>query len=170
MFLSPLQNKEMAGQGVLNDIDGNKLAIYDSGLNKPSIFAHEISHVLGLTHSFRTYHERETIDMFNEEIKSFDRIYQKMLDANTPKKIIAQKWKLDKERYKDLRSYLNIHYRNKALTFDQATTENFMDYPDLRDSNNQIIRKNPYKKISYHKYQWKAMQDDVVKFYSKKKL
>jgi len=170
MFLSPLQNKEIAGQGELNDIDGNKLVIYESGLSDPSIFAHEISHVLGLSHSFQKYAKRETIDMYNEEIKRLDRYYQNMLDANTPKKIIAQEWKMDKEQYKFLRSYLNIYYRNKVLTFDQATTENFMDYPDLRDSNNQIIRKNPHKKISYHKYQWKAMQDDVVKFYSKKKL
>ncbi len=171
LFLSPISNKDIGGKGELNNIDGKSLVLYESGLNDSGIFAHEISHVLGLAHSFQSWNKRSDIDYFNERIKKMDKTFQYMLDNNYSKETIQNEWIQVKDEYSELRSYLNLYYRNPH-TFDQATTENFMDYKHLTEENEEgekvTIRLNTKKRTSFMKFQWKAMQDDLIKFYSKK--
>ncbi len=167
LFLSPMKSKELKGQGELNDIDGKSLVIYQSGLNNKGVFAHEISHVIGLTHSFQKWDDKSDINDFNERIIEIDNYFQSLLDNNYPKEEIVQKWKSYKDEYRNLRSYLNLYYRN-LYVFDQAMTENFMDYKYLTDDDDKIIRRNSKKRTSFMKYQWKAIQDDILKFYNKK--
>jgi hypothetical protein len=102
-----------------------------------------------------------------------DKTFQYMLDNNYSKETIQNEWIQVKDEYSELRSYLNLYYRNPH-TFDQATTENFMDYKHLTEENEEgekvTIRLNTKKRTSFMKFQWKAMQDDLIKFYSEKPL
>ena len=99
----------------------------------------------------------------NRFIKQVDDAINYRLQNNFPKEEIAEIWNEHKEAYKRIRSKLNVHYRN-LHKFDQATTENIMDYPDYSE-NDIVVRTNPFKKRSFWKFQWKALQDDVKKFY-----
>jgi hypothetical protein len=43
-----------------------------------------------------------------------------------------------------------------------------MGYPSLKESNGNSAPLTPFKRLRFWNFQWKAMQDDLIKFYSKK--
>ena len=96
----------------------------------------------------------EDVFAMNKFIKQVDDYFKYMIKNNYPQNKIAEEWSKHKDRYKEYRVYLNIFYRNPYV-FEKTKTENFMDYENV--------------KKSFWKYQWKSMQDDVVKFYNIKK-
>jgi len=55
--------------------------------------------------------------------------------------------------YRISREELNVYYRN-MYKFKKGMTDNFMDYHNTREA--------------FWKFQWKALQDDVIKFYKTK--
>ncbi len=153
LFLSPLKKEEVGGEGEISEIDAKRLVIYQSNLGDKKSFVHEVSHVLGLTHSFEEKSTDEDVFKMNTFIKQVDDSMNSMIANNVPKDEIVVKWNTYKENYKNCRSYLNTYYRNPYF-FEKTKTENIMDY----DNN----------KTSFWKYQWNAMQDDIIKFYSVK--
>ncbi len=154
LFLSPLRKKEAGGEGEINEIDAKRLVVYQSNLWKKETFAHEISHVLGLTHPFQEKVGQKKINEYDQYIIEIDDYFNSLLKNKTPETEIAKEWSYYKNNYRDVRSYLNLYYRNPYM-FDKKKTENIMDYSN--------------KKKSFWKYQWKAMQDDIIKFYNVKK-
>lgn len=161
IFLSPLQNVGndgtggAGGYGNLNDIDSKNLAIFETNLWNKESFAHEIAHVAGLEHSFK-----EEKDLTDEEILNRNNVIHyvddkinSMIKSNKSKEEIANFWKEWKKSYKISREDLNVHYRN-LHKFKQGNTDNFMDYYNKREL--------------FWKFQWKALQDDVIKFYKTK--
>ncbi len=160
VFLSPIENigndgKEGAGgYGNLGDIDSKNLAIFETNLWNKESFAHEIAHVAGLEHSFKEkddeYNNPSILDNHNTYIKQVDDYLNYMINNGSSKKEIADFWNSKKEDYSYVRSKLNIYYRN-LHKFKQGKTDNFMDYYNT--------------KKSFWKFQWKALQDDIIKFY-----
>ncbi len=160
VFLSPLKNvkegedglEEIGGYGNIGDIDSKNLAIFYSNLWNKETFAHEIAHVAGLEHSFKEKENLNDLDVFerNRFIKQVDQAIQSMIEDNYPKKDIADFWNKHKKNYAKYRSQLNIYYRN-LHKFKKTQTDNFMDYYN--------------KRKAFWKFQWKALQDDVLKFY-----
>ncbi len=153
VFLSPLSQEQAGGEGNIRNIEAKQCVVYYDNLWNKETFAHEISHVLGLTHSFQEKNSKEDIFIMNRFIKQVDDYINYMIDNNKSKHEIAEEWDKYKEQYKEYRSYLNIYYRNPYI-FEKAKTENIMDYDNIRKS--------------FWKYQWKAMQDDMIKFYNTK--
>jgi hypothetical protein len=108
--------------------------------------------VAGLEHSFK-----EDTDLTEEEVLNRNRIIHfvdykinSMLKSNSSKKEIREFWIEWKKNYKISRENLNVYYRN-LHKFKQGETDNFMDY-----YNNGEL---------FWKFQWKALQDDILKFY-----
>ena len=162
VFMSPLGNVGSdgtggaGGYGNLADIDSKNLAIFKTNLWSKDSFAHEIAHVAGLEHSFKEednrYNDPSTLDEHNVYIIQVDSNINHMLNNGYSKSEIAEFWSEHKEIYKKVRSKLNVHYRN-LHKFEQGKTENMMDYYNTRKS--------------FWKFQWKALQDDITKFYNK---
>ena len=121
--------------------------------NKES-FAHEIAHVAGLEHSFKENGDLTDEQVFgmNDFILKVDEQINHMQENSYSKKEIANFWKKHKEIYKMSREDLNVYYKN-PYKIKQGKTENFMDYYNIEKS--------------FWKFQWKALQDDILKFYSK---
>lgn len=161
VYLSPLNNVGDNGSGGaggyadLRDIDAKHLTIFYSNLWNKDSFAHEIAHVAGLEHSFKEDSdlEEDYLINYNKFSKETDDYINYMLDNNFSKNEIADFWKTRKDDYKYVKSRLNIHYRN-LIKFKKGKTKNFMDYDTERKS--------------FWKFQWKALQDDIIKFYNKK--
>ncbi len=153
LFLSPLRKEGAGGEGEISEIDAKRLVIYQSNLWDKESFAHEISHVLGLTHSFQKKMSTEDVFIMNRFIKKVDDDLNYMIKNNDPQNQIADEWSTRKDRYKEYRVYLNTYYKNPYL-FEKTKTENIMDYENIRKS--------------FWKYQWESMQDDIVKFYNVK--
>ncbi len=160
VFLSPLENirndgKEGAGgYGDLGDVDSKNLAIFETNLWNKESFAHEIAHVAGLEHSFKEvddiYNDAETLDNHNTFIKQVDENLDSMLENKYLKKDILEFWEEHRDNYRKIRSLLNVYYRN-LHKFKQGKTDNFMDYHNTKEV--------------FWKFQWKALQDDILKFY-----
>lgn len=87
----------------------------------------------------------------NRFIEQVDEQINHMQENSYSKKEIANFWKKHKEIYKMSREDLNVYYRN-PYKFKQGKTENFMDYYNTEKS--------------FWKFQWKALQDDIIKFYN----
>ena len=153
VFLSPLSKEDIGGEGELTEIDAKRLIIYQSNLWHKESFAHEISHVLGLTHSFQKKRSTKDVFIMNRFIKQVDDYINYMIKNNKPQTEISKEWKQYKDEYRKYRRYLNIYYRNPYI-FEKTKTENIMDYDNVRKS--------------LWKYQWKAVQDDIIKFYNVK--
>ncbi|WP_199185109.1 DUF4280 domain-containing protein [Aquimarina sp. I32.4] len=163
IYISPLNHIRKDGEkgagayGNLRDIDAKSLVVFKSNLWSKTTFAHEIAHVAGLEHSFKEedniYKDPVILDEDNVYIKEVDDYINYMLKNNYSKKEIADFWNDRKEGYKTIRSLLNVYYRN-LHKFKQGKTENFMDYYNTRKS--------------FWKFQWIALQDDIVKFYKSK--
>ncbi|TPN80964.1 DUF4280 domain-containing protein [Aquimarina algicola] len=153
VFLSPLNKEKSGGEGEIIDIDAKQCAIYNSNLWKKTTFAHEISHVLGLSHSFQEKAAPQDITRYNKRIVEIDDYFNYLLNSSTPEEEIAKEWNQFKNEYRELREYLYIYYRN-PFKFKKYETENIMDYSSTR--------------VSFWRYQWKALQEDTKKFYSKK--
>jgi hypothetical protein len=152
--LSPLRKEgNTGGEGEISEIDAKRLVIYQSNLWDKTSFVHEISHVLGLTHSFQKKSSPNDVFIMNRFIKQVDDYINDMIKRGEPQNDISDEWNNYKEDYKKYRRYLNTYYRNPYL-FEKIKTENIMDYDNVRKS--------------FWKYQWKAMQDDMIKFYNKK--
>ncbi|WP_083253309.1 hypothetical protein, partial [Flavivirga aquatica] len=161
MFISPLENVDSDGEegaggyGNLGDIDSQYLAIFKTNLWSKDSFAHEIAHVSGLEHSFKEdkiYNDPLTLDEHNVYIKQVDANINYMLESGYSEREIAEYWSEHKKIYKKVKSKLNVYYRN-LHKFEQGRTENMMDYYN--------------KRKSFWKFQWKALQDDIIKFYNK---
>ncbi len=159
VYLAPLKHsksggpKGAGGYGDLGDIDAKHCVIFKSNLHHKESFAHEIAHVAGLEHSFRENNkltEREVFER-NRFIEQVDEQINHMQENSYSKKEIAKFWKKHKEMYKMSREDLNVYYRN-PYKFKQGKTENFMDYYNTEKS--------------FWKFQWKALQDDIIKFYN----
>ena len=161
VFLSPLKNVEEDGtQGAgaysnLSDIDSKNLVIFHTNLKTKESIAHEIAHVAGLEHSFKDEHDltKEEILNRNNVIHYVDKKINLMLEAGNSEEGISLFWDEWKESYKISRESLNIHYRN-LYKFKKSGTDNFMDYYNTRKS--------------FWKFQWKSLQDDILKFYKTK--
>ncbi|OWW26771.1 hypothetical protein B4Q04_03565 [Zobellia sp. OII3] len=153
VFLNPLKKEDAGGEGNLRDVDARQLAIYLSNLNSLTTFAHEIAHFAGLEHSFKGSDDVPETDIhaMNEYIIAVDNQMNSMLANNDPKNEISELWRYYQEDYAKYRGYLNSHYRN-PYKFDKKSTENLMDYSDDR--------------ISFWKFQWKVLQEEVLKFYA----
>jgi hypothetical protein len=110
--------------------------------------------VAGLEHSFKEedylYNNDSVLDNHNIYISEVDEYLEMLLRENYPKKDIKEFWMIHKEKYSQIRSRLNVHYRN-LHKFKQGETDNFMDYYNIREL--------------FWKFQWKALQDDILKFY-----
>ncbi|WP_047790776.1 hypothetical protein [Tenacibaculum mesophilum] len=153
LFLSPLRKGGAGGEGEISEIDAKRFVIYHSNLWDKTSFSHEISHVLGLTHSFQKKADKNKVFEYNKYIKEIDDYFNSLIKKGTSKSEIAREWANYKEGYKVIRSYLNTYYRNPYI-FEKTKTENIMDYSNVRKS--------------FWRYQWKAMQDDMIKFYNKR--
>lgn len=158
MYISPLNHTTDGGEegaggyGNLGDIDAKGLVVFKSNLWDKTTFAHEIAHVAGLEHSFKEKDDlnEKRLTSYNEYIIQVDARINYLLKKKAPKKQIREEWQEYKDDYKDARSKLNVHYRN-LHKFKQGKTENFMDYYTTRKT--------------FWKFQWEALQDDIVKFY-----
>ena len=153
VFLSPMKKDEAGGEGEISEIDAKRLVVYLSNLHKKDTFSHEISHVLGLTHSFEKRETEDIIFKHNKYIKEVDDYFNSLITRKFSKEELAKEWSVYKKDYKEIRSYLNTFYRNPHV-FKKEQTENIMDYSSNRKT--------------FWKFQWKAMQDDITKFYNKK--
>ncbi len=159
VYLSPLQHshdggeKGAGGYGNLGDIDAKSLVIFESNLFDKTSFVHEIAHVAGLEHSFKEEDDlngKELID-YNKYVTEVDLRLNYLLKIKAPKNQIKTEWVEYKEDYTIARSKLNTYYRN-LHKFEQGQTDNFMDYYNIREL--------------FWKFQWKALQDDILKFYN----
>jgi hypothetical protein len=109
--------------------------------------------VTGLEHSFKDkndLNEKELIE-YNKYVTEVDLRLNYLLQIKAPKKQIKTEWAEYKEDYTIARSKLNTYYRN-LHKFEQGQTDNFMDYYNIREL--------------FWKFQWKALQDDILKFYN----
>ena len=167
LFLSPLRKKGTGGEGNLFDIDAKNYIVYLSNLWDKKTFAHETAHVLGLIHSFHQFSNKD-INEDNDYVKEVDNYFNSLLKNNVPKSEIAEQWEEYKDSYSNSRGHLEVYYnyfKDKA-SFKQATTDNFMDYKTYSE-NDKVVRKNTLKANSFWKHQWKVMQLEVSKYYSK---
>ncbi|MWW25355.1 zinc metalloprotease [Algibacter lectus] len=152
LFLSPLNKEEAGGEGEISELDAKRLVVYLSNLWDKTTVAHEIAHVLGLTHSFQTKSPEEDVYSMNQFIIEVDKRLNSMIKTESQEEI-SKEWNFYKDQYKSYRRYLNTHYRNPYI-FEEGATDNIMDYDNVRES--------------FWKYQWEALHDDVIKFYNEK--
>jgi len=160
VYLAPLKHsksggpKGAGGYGDLGDIDAKHCVIFQTNLDYKESFAYEIAHVAGLEHSFKKNDDLTDEQVFgmNDFILKVDKQMNYMLKSNYSKEEIATLWVQHKDTYKRYRERLNVYYRN-LQKFIQSETENFMDYYNIEKS--------------FWKFQWKALRDDILKFYSK---
>ncbi len=146
----------------INDIEKNKNEIknaYETELEKLTqerAKFEEMYHDLKVKNESRAFDNRITMDE-----KASDRWGKvenrlKYLKKNKSKELKSAEAQLSEiEEYKDKKTYRRSYYEGwNPHKFIQAHTENIMDYYN-----------NP---ISFYKFQWLAMQNDVKKYYSKK--
>jgi hypothetical protein len=41
-----------------------------------------------------------------------------------------------------------------------------MDYPSLKESNDNSVHLNPFKRLRFWNFQWRIMQTEVINFYA----
>ncbi|MBU2951525.1 hypothetical protein KO493_12535 [Tamlana agarivorans] len=161
VFLSPLKNVKKdnstgaGGYGNLGDIDSKNLAIFETNLWNKESFAHEIAYVAGLEHSFREDEDltAEEVISYNYRKAEIDGYFDKIIKTGGyTKEEIRKLWVPYSDEMRVINSALYTLNRN-LYKFKQAETDNFMDY------NN--------KRKSFWKFQWKSLQEDVLKFYNK---
>ncbi|WP_082422560.1 DUF4280 domain-containing protein [Aquimarina longa] len=160
VYISPLNHSKYGGEegaggyGNLKELGAKGLVVFQSNLNDKTSFTHEIAHVAGLDHSFKEKDNltKKKVINYNEYITQVDARINYLFKIKASKEQIKEEWQEYKSDYKFARSRLNIYYRN-LYKFKQGKTDNFMDYYNIRKT--------------FWKFQWKALQDDIIKFYKK---
>ncbi|WP_158976035.1 type VI secretion system tube protein TssD [Cellulophaga sp. L1A9] len=163
IFLCPLINvdddesieKGAPAYANLRDIDSKNLVMFEPNLGNKESFAHEISHVAGLEHSFKERRDLTPLEIikYNKRKNAIDTNFDTIIKSGKhTKQEIAALWKPYSVEMRRINSMLYTLNRNQ-YKFKKTETENFMDYANNRKS--------------FWKFQWKALQDDIIKFYIK---
>ncbi len=155
VYISPISHEKAGGYGNLGDVDAKGLVIFQSNLWSKTTFAHEIAHVAGLEHSFKEEDDLtdEELVLYNNRKKEIDSYFDRIIKSGQySKNEIANLWNDYKDEMRSINSKLYTYNRN-LYKFEQGKTDNFMDYHNTRQS--------------FWKFQWKSLQEDVIKFYKK---
>ncbi|MGO3183372.1 MAG: hypothetical protein ACTIJ9_11125 [Aequorivita sp.] len=162
VYLAPLAHiksvgtKGAGGYADLYNIDAKHCVIFHTNLDNEDSFAHEIAHVAGLEHSFIDPDDLTDDQVFgyNKRKKEIDDFFEEAIKSGEYSKIeIAEFWNDYKGEMRHINSKLYTYYRN-LHKFKIGSTENIMDYY--------------VKRVSFWKFQWKALQEDIQKFYTEK--
>jgi hypothetical protein len=166
----------VAASGVIRPMAAKTLTVFRKGLQvgKPSTLAHELGHVLGLTHTFPMGDENSTVADLTQVIEQLQamvppeqaKIAGMVKNAASPSTPVEQAainqanqalTNLIK-RISNLQNELRI-YSSNPFKFNQSSTENLMDYdPGAAVS----IR------LSFWHWQWLLLQTELVTYYGTK--
>lgn len=141
-----LSNKNVGGSSPISPLEANHGLIFLSNLDDLQTYAHELGHILGLTHSFL-----DSNLSYEQELKNTEYNIKK-----TNSDIIANVSNLQKLKklQEDLKDYqdLLIVQKNNPHKFINGKTDNIMDY-------------NNNTGLSFFKWQWKIMRDEAKNYY-----
>ena len=166
----------VAASGVIRPVAAKTLAVFSKGLQvgKPSTLAHELGHVLGLTHTFPMGDENSTVAGLTQVIERLQamvppeqaKIAAMVKNAASPP-TPAEQASINQAnqaltnlttRISNLQNELRI-YSSNPFKFTQSSTENLMDYdPGAAVS----IR------LSFWHWQWLLLQTELVTYYGTK--
>ncbi|WP_046245334.1 hypothetical protein [Hymenobacter terrenus] len=148
--------------GTIFPVEAKTLIIYRTGLSTGSqrTIAHELGHVLGLTHSFLDTNDADATAYG----KTIDNLQGQLIDARkslatATQASAIQQFQQEVKALTNAIARLNTSldvYRQNAFKFRKSSTENMMDYEP------GTIR------LSYWQWQWRLMQADVANYYGTK--
>lgn len=169
----PTKDGLAAASGSILPVGAKTLTVYQEGIRvgKKSTLAHELGHVLGLTHAFPTVEEESPVPAYPPTIAAVQKAIQDTVAeiaalqkaAQTPptpaeQAAIAAKQQVLAQaqvRLRDLQARALMYQRN-PFKFTRFSTENLMDYDKDEFTDNRR---------SFWHWQWAVLQADVAAYY-----
>jgi len=174
--IPPEGGNDIAASGAILPVAAKTLLIYRKGLDvgKKSTIAHELGHVLGLTHAFPVANENPELAALQTTIPALQalvpqeqaalaKLQQQAATPPTPTEQAATDQKI--KGLKNLNNRINgllnhaAVYANNPFKFTQFSTENMMDY----DPSSSVDQR-----LSFWHWQWALLQTDVATYYGTK--
>jgi hypothetical protein len=169
LVISALRGDDEGGKADLYSENGKIAMIFFSNIQNWATYAHEIAHVLGLSHSF--YRDENTLlnsymNLIKNEI-GFQNLNQNYIDKQQralDNNLLTEEGRGDLEKAKQAQiasiAKLNRFRFSKSIyeinkfRFEKAKTTNIMDYSK--------------QKYTFFHYQWKIMQNEIIQYYGYK--
>jgi len=149
VFITNFEHNSSGGKGSVSIIDDRHCIIFKSNLGDINSYIHEIGHVLGLAHTFEDW-DKNIIQQNEKFVVEVDNYLKNPSVSQADKEKV---WKEHKDVYKAVNRNSYLFYRNKYTIPGKGTTKCcYMDY-------------NVPEKL-FTQWQWRAIQEDIKKFYN----